>query len=1184
MTLDEELALIRQNKAPVATAPVATPSAPPVAADPYADLPPPQTGRDPMLDVPEAAGQWDVIGASWTKDAIARDVRGARGQARRALAIDMMALLPEETRQSIMTRPFGETGWDTLEGLVVQEAAKIAAQSPEAASQWAGYPLTIEAFDAQITNTRRAQYDEAQAIVDQPGGGFAELAGEMASGIADPVNLFMMPLGVSGGFVRTVASEAALGGIGAGLSLPTEFRTAQELDLPSPDPLMTIGTGALGGAVISGGVYGLAKGLQHGANWWRARHTGAEAAMPADANPAEFHLGVDEAEATLRGEPTVQQAFAPQGATPGTLGDVLAQTDGLRLPGAEALPYNEGATITAIIGVESGGNATARNPSSSATGAGQFIASTWLDMMRRYEPDRIAGLTDNQILNLRNDANLSVKMTAMYARENTAKMQQAGIPTVGPGEVYLAHFMGPGGAIRALQAPLDTPITALMLPKEIAANKGIRFNGKSFADFTAGDLRAWSQRKMRAAYDPNAIADLPSFAPTTRGFTGTGQVRAGDEFTIDVAYEVVDLSSLTRASGNLQPRDRSRIASDAWIADTAARLDPAQLMPSPTADRGTPIVGPDNIIESGNGRFGAIERAYDRHPDRAAAYRAQIEAAGYAVPEGVERPVLIARRTSELAPDQRAQFAVAAQDSGVAVMTPTEVARASSRAMTAPVLAQLDPTKPLADAINGGFVRAALSALPRSARNAMFDASGMLNANGLRQLREAIFARAWPDPDILARYTEGDAGDLKSLLEALDSAAPSFAALKADIEAGLVSPEMDISGYVLDAMRLIGAARDLATATKVPVAKAVAELLDDVDLIEGAVAPLTAALVRRFWKGGKAAAADDVAGFLTRYADDARKAGATGGMFDTPGPRDVLVAIDAKAFGDLPEELGNIRGFARPGQYPAREAAAAADPGPGFDAGASAPDVQAANAEIRAALETPVATSFVPDPAAGRATLYDQDGISITFTEMDAGNAANGRAVETHEIRLPGLDGYVTAQVQRNGGDLYVADIYLVENGDFRFGAASFNALGPTALRDVLRAYTALAPDLRTVSGSRVGGARFEGRYADDARQGRAVRVPISRFTGTGAAPAVEPALPAPTRPIAPDMQAADSSAMRAAAAAEIDALRGQFDDFDIDMPDGTTVTVRDVLDDLDADAQFDAFVQACAIIPGGAQ
>lgn len=610
-----------------------------------------------------------------------------------------------------------------------------------------------------------------------------------------------------------------------------------------------------------------------------------------------------------------------------------------------SVPYNEAAVFRALTGAESSGVTNARNPKSSAAGIGQILSGTWFDLIKKHRPDLAEGRSANEILALRDDPKINAELTMMYTRDNYAALSAAGLPN-GPGELYLAHFMGTDGATRALSAPLNTPISRLMTPKQIAANSDIRFGGKSFADFTAGDLRRWSARKMRSAYDPNASVDMPSFSGggTSRGYTGSGQVTAGDGTRIDVDYEVVDYASLIRASGDLQPRDRSRINSDAWIADTAARLDPAQLMPSPNAAQGTPIVGPDNMIESGNGRVSAIGRAYERVPDRAQAYRAAIEAAGYTIPEGVTQPVLIARRTSKLDAAERQRFVIEAQDSGVAQMTPTEVARATARNLQAPILARLDPTQPIISAANGDFVRAALATLPRSARNAMFDASGALNGNGQRQLREALFARAWPDPDILARYTEGGSPDLKSLLEALETAAPNWAALRADIEAGLVSPEMDISGYVLDAMRLIGAARDMAARNNKTIAKALGELLDQVDMLDGAVAPLTTALVRKFWQNGRAASADDIATFLGRYADEARNAGKAGGMFDAATPRDVLRTVDASSFADLPDDLGRVRGFATP------TAPQAAMGDEAFTEGAQSPEVEAVNAEIAASI------------------------------------------------------------------------------------------------------------------------------------------------------------------------------------------------------------------------------------------
>jgi hypothetical protein len=48
-------------------------------------------------------------------------------------------------------------------------------------------------------------------------------------------------------------------------------------------------------------------------------------------------------------------------------------------------------------------------------------------------------------------------------------------------------------------------------------------------------------------------------------------------------------------------------------------------------------------------------------------------------------------------------------------------------------------------------------------------------------------------------------------------------------------------------------------------------------------------------------------------------------------------------------------------------------------------------------------------------------------------------------------------------------------------------------------------------------------------------------------------------------------------------AIEDGFAGFQIDMPDGTSRSVAEVLDDLQGDTGFDAFIQACAIT-GGAQ
>src|SRR5688572_33357857 len=103
------------------------------------------------------------------------------------------------------------------------------------------------------------------------------------------------------------------------------------------------------------------------------------------------------------------------------------------------------AVIDQIIGAESGGDPMARNPRSSAGGAGQFIDSTWLAMVSKYRPDIAQGKTREQILQLKFDPALSREMTEAYAAENAQHLRSRGFEAT-PGNTYLSHFAGPSGA------------------------------------------------------------------------------------------------------------------------------------------------------------------------------------------------------------------------------------------------------------------------------------------------------------------------------------------------------------------------------------------------------------------------------------------------------------------------------------------------------------------------------------------------------------------------------------------------------------------------------------------------------------------------------------------------------------------------------------------------------------------
>lgn len=154
--------------------------------------------------------------------------------------------------------------------------------------------------------------------------------------------------------------------------------------------------------------------------------------------------------------------------------------------------------VDKIIGVESGGNAAAKNPLSSATGLGQFISSTWLAMFKKYFPDRAAGMTEAAILALREDAAISRQMVELYARENAAVLQKAGIATT-DAALYLAHFLGPQGAAGIMAAQASTPVSDILGAGQINSNKSI-LEGK-----TASEVVAWAEKKMGISQNELAV-------------------------------------------------------------------------------------------------------------------------------------------------------------------------------------------------------------------------------------------------------------------------------------------------------------------------------------------------------------------------------------------------------------------------------------------------------------------------------------------------------------------------------------------------------------------------------------------------------------------------------------------------------------------------------------------------------
>ncbi|MEA1015937.1 transglycosylase SLT domain-containing protein [Sphingosinicella sp. LY1275] len=157
--------------------------------------------------------------------------------------------------------------------------------------------------------------------------------------------------------------------------------------------------------------------------------------------------------------------------------------------------------------VESGLNPMARARTSSATGLFQFIDQTWLGTVKKHGEahglgwavDAISRGSDGRyrvadpatrraILDLRNQPEAASAMAAEFASDNQAHLEGSLGRPVESVDLYLAHFLGAGGASKFLRAHDANPdaAAAASLPEAARANRWVFFNkdgsARSFAE------------------------------------------------------------------------------------------------------------------------------------------------------------------------------------------------------------------------------------------------------------------------------------------------------------------------------------------------------------------------------------------------------------------------------------------------------------------------------------------------------------------------------------------------------------------------------------------------------------------------------------------------------------------------------------------------------------------------------
>lgn len=263
-------------------------------------------------------------------------------------------------------------------------------------------------------------------------------------------------------------------------------------------------------------------------------------------------------------------------------------------------------------------NPNAKSNRSSAMGLFQFTAGTWLDMVKKHGdehglgkyadaivkgPDGRWTVKDKDlrkdILDLRRDPSLSALMAAEYAKDNEKVLESKLGRQVDTHDLYLAHFLGAGGALKVLKARGTDH-----QPEELA--QAAQANPDVFTDPATGEQRSMDsvyamveKRFRRAMTEANRLAgtlrpqvDLAALRPAGRPAEDDGTTTMAEA----VATATVSLAPAS-LSGNNAAGAIARSAAVLSMADIPADTGsfPARLPPRPN----TPALIPAAASETG---------------------------------------------------------------------------------------------------------------------------------------------------------------------------------------------------------------------------------------------------------------------------------------------------------------------------------------------------------------------------------------------------------------------------------------------------------------------------------------------------------------------------------------------------------------------------------------------------------
>jgi hypothetical protein len=343
--------------------------------------------------------------------------------------------------------------------------------------------------------------------------------------------------------------------------------------------------------------------------------------------------------------------------------------------------------------------------------------------------------------------------------------------------------------------------------------------------------------------------------------TGPTKVTTPKGRDIDVEYQVMEADQLIASNDDsgkrnpnypqqLQPRDRSRGASEMQIKSISNNLKPQLLAENPLTSDGAPIVSQQGVVESGNGRTLAIRRAYKE--EKASEYRAYLESKGYNT-TGMKQPVLVRVRQTQMSDQELQEYTKESNERSTLAMSSSEQAKSDANLID-PIIDDYVGGD-LVSSVNRSFVRKFMKGVSGADQASMMSEDGTLSQEGQKRIQAAIVSKAYGDDKLTSEMFENTDSDMKSIGGALLDIAGSWSKMR-----GKVSSELDVTPDLVSAVNKVRQARAEGRSIK--------ELVNQDDMFSGETNQKVSALINVFYTdSGKARSRKAVTQALTKYAD-----------------------------------------------------------------------------------------------------------------------------------------------------------------------------------------------------------------------------------------------------------------------------------------------------------------------------